>query len=505
MRLGHKIKSRNSLRKMALLCLFFLPLLQYGCVHSTPPPPELEAADAAIAPAWTYRKPENPQTLYGLARVPMGPSAEETRHVALEVAQQDLMVSVKSEVRRWCLQTGGETTRAQLEGLWDEVMWDLEEETFFESAKIQRYDDDTRGRVWLLAELERSSVHQALEATRAEAAPRGLELLKDGKAAEASGDLQGALKAYAKGLSALIGPVGLVIPGTSSDTLLRQELQAALLNALKPVRVVRVKGPESVRPGDTQALIVAEFGYDGGSLRLPMRFELLQGEGDVQEASGPDGKGRSQTYIENVAPDSDTLIIRAIPDLGRLGGGSVAERERLRKATANWDMPEARFSIEIIPVELLLSYIERGGTGGERGNLLMTELGDALTKAGAHPMDTDVQALITPEVFEQVQEGTRRIDTTGLEGVELIGVARITLSRREVQEQTPPIHKASGTGSFYLYDVMAQRMVIEVETGPMLFTGFSQIDAERGFFLQTSDRLRDLVILTLADEPLLAN
>ena len=83
---------------------------------------------------------------------------------------------------------------------------------------------------------------------------------------------------------------------------------------------------------------------------------------------------------------------------------------------------------------------------------------------------------------------------------DLLGVVLVELSRIEKQGKAPEVFVATGQGVFKLYDVRRQRFRLEVSTGILTLSGFSRVDAERGFFLETMDRLRDLVSESLTSK-----
>lgn len=448
------------------------------------------------APTWTYRKPDNPDLLLGLGRAPFAGDRKRARETALALARDDLLKSVKVTTRRWVHQRSDLPDPQLIDATWEHTLWDRQEEVLAQLATEAWYEEADRGRIWVLLTVDRATFEEEL-GRFADRIPKAIEgSLGKADAARRKQNLPQEIAAVGAALVIVAGPEGLTVASPRDPhRLLRQDVEDRLRAALGGVRVVPESPPSSLPPGTVDVALVARAeDPSGGALSIPLQFAFSQGEGVLGDASGPDNKGRSTAHLVGVGPRDPRIVIRVSPDLARMVDGSDVEGRLIERATAAWDLPYADLEIEVIPIRLLLTYIERGGAGGQRGALLVDELGAAFTAAGAELVVPNMQTLLKAELFETLARGAAVPQSVSFPDVDLIGVAMVELSAHTTQGRAPEMHAASGTGSFRLYDPAEQRYLLEVSTGPLSFSGFSQTDAERGFFFQASDRLRDRVI-----------
>lgn len=478
--------------------------LGVGLPACAPKAPPLPANQAEAAPGWTYRKPDDPSRIYGLGRAPLS-GGRDARETALTLARNDALATARQSIQRWAYATAGEALTPQVEAYWERVAWDRQERLIEELGTLEWFEEPNRGRVWVLVTVERSGLVQGLDAWREKARSQATNAVSKADAARARGDLVGEITGYAAALGAVAGPEGLTLPGASPNVLLRTELEGQLQRALAQVDLVPVESPPSLRPGKADGRVSARALKRGTDqpVPLPLLFDVYTGEGEVGDASGPDGRGVSHATLTWVGPRQAALEVTARPDLAALLGRDRVEGQMVARITGDWDLPHADFPITVTPLKLLLTYLERGGTGGQRGPALVEELGDALRDVGFDLVAPGVDDLRRQDVYLAISRREAKLTAADLPGVDLVAVALVSLDNYESSGRAPESFTASGEGTFVIYDPQSRVYSVEVTTGPLRFAGFSQGDAERGFFLQASDRLRDRVIDQLANQDVL--
>ena len=469
-----------------------------ACVRE---PVAVQSVYETSAPTWTYRKPESGSIYYGLARVPLQANTEATRSLAIQTATSDMVLEIQRETRKWLMEQSQLTDASLFDAYWREVQWDRIEEIIVQQGAQRWYEELDRQRVWLLLSVDRDVIRRHLDSRRAVALPQAQSQFYRARQAHGRSDLLAELEFLCRAAAEVAGPEGLMVPGSNGPgSLLRAEIESQLKVALRSVTATIKEAPAALRPGDAGVPLVVETRAGSSPIALPMMFSFTEGEGDLAETVETSNNGQSTAQVLRVEPLQQSVSIRATPNLGRLGGGSVVEAQMVNDLVAQWALPQVVFTLPVTPSKMMLTYIERGGTGGERGSMLIQELGEAFRVWGAEPSEGKVEALLDSTFYDQMLAGQTQMALGQIPDTDLIGVVLVELSRIEKQGKAPEVFVATGQGVFKLYDVRRQRFRLEVSTGILTLSGFSRVDAERGFFLETMDRLRDLVSESLTSK-----
>lgn len=483
------------MRLSALLVSIFLPLLLAACIPAAKP---LSDGVVPIAerppPAWMRATPDDPDSYHGVSYVPQGMDPTVDARLAADKAREALLADVQAGFRRGL---AGQPAEAIV----PRIAWDFLAQELSILTPKDTFPEPHKKRVWAYVTLKRDDLAQMLERRRSQLEPRARKHVLAAQEALNNKAWADALREQLSALHRVSGPEGVLMRGTTLP-LLRDEIEAELNRMLLEIRVSKVSGPEA---GDLTSLrlnpLMVQVLRTGGEplARLPVAFRFSKGEGSVTPTAQTDPTGRASASLFSVDPRISPAEVLATVDVQGLLG--MAKLTPLPDAALlNLTLDGARFSVTLNPPRMLLSHIERGGTGGNRSRQVVDELSEVFRKQGLTVRDASVNMLVNPEVFRLVEAGKDPGDVKDIDyiGVLVIALDKVTATKGKYQT----VLTGAGVASFRLYDLSSKSTPIDV-TMLQSVTGFSQGDIERNFFLQALDELRSRVLDELAETPLL--
>ncbi len=465
-----------------------------ACHHEVPI--EEPVADRAT-PGWVLLPPDDDDYFHGVGSAPRGLDPEQDRAAARADAQAALLHDIQQRLGNY-LDRWPVVSRDV-----ERVVWDAFAQVLEEVPPADTYYDSRRRQYWCYLRLSLSDLHSTLMERLETMAPRARKHLEQAQLRNQKGQFVRAIREAVAAYAYCAGPEGLFMPGIASGGALRDEVEDLLEGLLEDVMVAKVEGPHQCRGSglrDTRLVVqVLQPSRQKALERVPVAFRFIRGMGEVDPSAVTDEKGRASAQIHALNPRVSPVTIEVKLDVNRL-----LEWERLQPLPeAAWvrlPVPGVTFDITLVPPRLLLANIERGGTGGGRGAVIVAELADAFRKQGIDVQEADVDYLVNPEVFEKVERGE---DPGEVPDADLIGVVAISLDRiRKQKGQYQDVLYGEGTALFRLYDLERHAVVIDVRMDREV-SGFSAGDVERNFFLQSMDELRTRVIDTLTEQPFL--
>lgn len=483
------------MRLPALLLSILLPLLLAACIPASRP---LNEGVVPIAerppPSWMRTTPDDPDSYHGVGYVPQGLDPAVDARLAADKAREALLGDIQAGLRRAMVGQPGEA-------LLTRIAWDFLTQELSLIAPKDLFPEPHKKRVWAYVTLKRDELAQLLERRRTQLEPRARKHMALAQDAMNNRAWAEALREQLSALHRVCGPEGVLMRGTNLP-LLREEVEAGLNRMLLEIRVSRVSGPEA---GDLASLrlnpLVVQVLRSGGEplSRLPVAFRFSKGEGSVTPTALTDSSGTASASLFSVDPRISPAEVMATVDLqGLLGLARLTPLPDV--VLEGLSLDSARFSVTLSPPRMLLSHVERGGTGGNRSRQVMDELAEAFRKQGITVRDASVNMLVNPEVFRQVELAK---DPGEVKDIDYIGVLVIALDKvTATKGKYQTVLTGTGLASFRLYDLAGKSVAIDV-TMPQSVTGFSQGDIERNFFLHALDELRARVLDELAEAPLL--
>ncbi|MFM7200902.1 MAG: hypothetical protein ACKO6N_08945 [Myxococcota bacterium] len=445
-------------------------------------------------PIWLRVIPEEPGFFHGVGFTSQSndPAADQ-KQAALR-AREAMVGEITSSLKRSLSGNGIEP------GMWERLSWEGVLTDLEQLTPADVYLEQHKHRVWAYVKVGRADLQQLLERRKGQLEGRARKHVAQAETFWQAGQLVEALREQLAALHRLAGPEGLMI--SSGGTLLRVEVERGLSRMLDRLTLSRVAGPDGGHPSqlrDVPLVLKATRKDDNTPLvKLPVAFRFTRGAGSVTPTGLTDGSGQVSAQLFSVDPRVSPAEVLASPDLQALLTAS--------KLTPLPDtvldplkLPAAAFTFTLNPPRLLLTHIERGGTGGARSSLVINELGEAFRQQGITVSDASVSLLVNPETFQKVETGK---PIGPISEADFIGVVSISLERIKPQKgRYQTVFTGEGLALFRLYDVTRSMLIMDIRMNQSV-SGFSKGDVERNFFLQSMDELRTKVMDQLAEDPL---
>ncbi len=475
------------------LPVLFVGVVAFAACHHEPVPAE-PVADRAT-PRWVLLPPDDDTYFHGVGSAPMGIDPAWDQKAALDNARLALLADIR-------------TRFASFLGAWhalsddvDAVVWDTFAGELDGIVPVDTYYDSRRRQYWCYLRLPTQDLHTLIERRGDSLAPRARKHMREAEARRRHGELPRAIQEAAAAYAYCAGPEGLFMEGDHPGIALRDEVVDLLTGLLEDVAIAKVEGPTRCRGSglrDTRLLVrVVQPSRQRPLEGVPVAFRFTRGSGQVDPVAITDDDGLATAQLQALNPRVSPVEIVASLDMN-----AMLKKARVAPLPASaWDrlaIPNVPFVITLIPPRILLANIERGGTGGGRGAIIVGELADALRAQGIEVQQADVEYLVNPVVFEKVEKGE---DPGPVPDVDLIGVVAISLDRiRKEKGQYQDVLYGEGTAVFRLFDLERHVLVMDVHMDREV-SGFSAGDVERNFFLQSMDELRTRVIDELTEHP----
>lgn len=445
-------------------------------------------------PIWLRVIPEEPGFFHGVGFTAQSndPAADQ-KQAALR-AREAMVGEITSSLKR-SLSNNGIEARLWERLSWEGVLADLEQ-----IPPTDVYLEQHKHRLWAYVKVGRADLQQLLERRKVQLEGRARKHIAQAELFWQSGQLVEALREQLAALHRLAGPEGLMI--ASGGSLLRVEVERGLARMLERLTLARMAGPEGGHPSQLRdvPLVVKATRRDDNTplVKLPVAFRFTRGAGSVTPTGLTDGAGQVSAQLFSVDPRVSPAEVLASPDLQALL--TASKLTPLPDAVLDaLQLPAAAFTFSLNPPRLLLTHIERGGTGGARSSQVINELGEAFRQQGITVSDASVSLLVNPETFQKVETGK----PIGLiSEADFIGVISISLERIKPQKgRYQTVFTGEGLALFRLYDVTRSMLIMDIRMEQSV-SGFSKGDVERTFFLQSMDELRTKVLDQLAEDPL---
>lgn len=475
------------------LFLLLLSLLS-ACIARNPGTEGVVPINDRPPPIWLRIVPDDAGYFHGIGMVPQSNDPVADQSLAAGRARESMVVEILASLKRTYLNEVPDPT------LFDRLAWDgllLELEQL---PPQDVYLEAHKRRLWVYVRVGRAELQQILDRRRVQLEPKARKSLGQADALWQSGNLVEALREQLAALHRVAGPEGLQMKGNASP-LLRLEIEQGLSRMLSKVTLMRFSGPSGGYPStltETPLVVQATRSDDNTPIRaFPVAFRFSKGEGSVTPTGLTDASGQFSGVIQSVDPRVSPAEVLATPDLQALLAASKLTTLP-ETAFEKLSMPGARFHFTLNPPRMLLTHIERGGTGGNRSSLVINELAEAFRGQGMLVRDASVGFLVNPEAFRRVEGGK---DPGDVPETDYVGVVSISLDKVKAQKgRYQTILTGEGVALFRLYDLSRRLLVMDVRMEQAV-SGFSQGDIERNFFLQSMDELRARVIDQLAEDP----